>query len=91
MKIPALLSVALFTVSGVVLYPPALISAPTVKQRQQQVRPLPGELDKVLMVNDNNPELITGEGILISTFPTKNTQSSSAKADKSNLAVPLDG
>ncbi|MEC7381483.1 MAG: DUF3370 family protein, partial [Cyanobacteriota bacterium] len=91
MKIPALLSVALFTVSGAVLYTPALIAAPTVKQRQQQVRPLPGGLDKVLMVNDNNPELITGEGILISTFPTKNTQSSSAKADKNNLAVSLDG
>ena len=91
MKIPALLSVALFNLSGAVLDTPALIAAPTVKQRQQQVRPLPGGLDKVLMVNDNNPELITGEGILISTFPTKNTQSSSAKADKSNLAVPLDG
>ncbi len=91
MKIPALLSVALFNLSGAVLDTPALIAAPTVKQRQQQVRPLPGGLDKVLMVNDNNPELITGEGILLSTFPTKNTQSSSAKADKSNLAVPLDG
>ncbi len=28
-------------------------------QRQQSVRPLPGQLDGVLMVNDNNPELIT--------------------------------
>merc|ERR1711965_941054 len=30
--------------------------------RQSQVRALPGQLDDVLMVNDNNPELITGEG-----------------------------
>ena len=37
--------------------------------RQSQVRALPGQLDDVLMVNDNNPELITGEGILVSTFP----------------------
>lgn len=46
-------------------------STPVVsfQQRQQQVRPLPGQLDGVLMVNDNNPELITGEGILLSTFP----------------------
>ena len=38
--------------------------------RQQTVRPLPGGLDAVLMVNDNNPELIASDGILLSTFPT---------------------
>ena len=37
--------------------------------RQQTVRPLPGGLDAVLMVNDNNPELIASDGILLSTFP----------------------
>ena len=37
--------------------------------RQQTVRPLPGALDAVLMVNDNNPELIASDGILLSTFP----------------------
>ncbi|WP_254966608.1 DUF3370 domain-containing protein [Cyanobium sp. CH-040] len=37
--------------------------------RSQTVAPLPGGLDQVLMVNDNNPELITGPGILLSTFP----------------------
>jgi hypothetical protein len=36
--------------------------------RPQTVAPLPGGLDSVLVVNDNNPELITGEGILLSTF-----------------------
>ncbi len=41
----------------------------TAVVRQQQVRQLPGHLDEVLMVNDNNPELITSEGILLSTFP----------------------
>ena len=49
-------------------------------QRQQSVRPLPGQLDGVLMVNDNNPELITGEGILLSTFP-----------DAPGLNLPLSG
>ena len=39
-------------------------------ERQQEVRPLPGQLDELLLLNDNNPELITGEGILLSTFPT---------------------
>jgi hypothetical protein len=37
--------------------------------RSQTVAPLPGGLDQVLMVNDNNPELISGPGILLSTFP----------------------
>ena len=37
--------------------------------REQAVRPLPGHLDAVLMVNDNNPELIKDDGILLSTFP----------------------
>jgi Protein of unknown function (DUF3370). len=49
--------------------PAASTPAVSFQQRQQQVRPLPGQLDGVLMVNDNNPELITGEGILLSTFP----------------------
>ena len=40
-----------------------------VFQRQQSVRSLPGQLDAVLMVNDNNPELIKEDGILLSTFP----------------------
>ena len=37
--------------------------------REQQLRPLPGQLDGVLLLNDNNPELITDEGVLLSTFP----------------------
>jgi len=40
-----------------------------VIQRPQSVRSLPGQLDAVLMVNDNNPELIKEDGILLSTFP----------------------
>ena len=94
MKLPTLLSIALLSVPAAVLPPPAGITAPKysdLEQRKQQIRPLPGKLDKVLMVNDNNPELITSEGILISTFPTKSTKSSSAKTDKSNLAVSLNG
>ena len=57
-----------------VLAPPELAAdqqkpANQTLTRQSQVRALPGQLDDVLMVNDNNPELITGEGILVSTFP----------------------
>lgn len=36
--------------------------------RPGTVAPLPGGLDAVPMLNDNNPELIKGPGILLSTF-----------------------
>ena len=44
--------------------------AAEVIERQQSVRPLPGGLDSVLMVNDNNPELIDDDGILIGLATT---------------------
>ena len=58
-----------------VLFPVLLalgVAAQTVPPRSlfrpQQVRPLPGGLDRLLVVNDNNPELIVQPGILLSTF-----------------------
>ena len=33
------------------------------------VKPLPGELNKIPVFNSNSPELVLGEGILLSTFP----------------------
>jgi hypothetical protein len=35
----------------------------------QDVRPLPGELDSVPVLNSNSPEALTQPGILLSTFP----------------------
>ncbi|MBV8885108.1 MAG: DUF3370 domain-containing protein [Chroococcidiopsidaceae cyanobacterium CP_BM_RX_35] len=35
----------------------------------QQIRPLPGRLDRVPGFNSNNPEVVKTEGILLSTFP----------------------
>jgi hypothetical protein len=49
--------------------PPAPVAPATTTLRAQTVAPLPGGLDPVLVVNDNNPELIAGPGILLSTFP----------------------
>ena len=49
----------------------SLLVSPAVAEpfrRDQRVLPLPGQLDAVPMVNDNNPELIEQEGILFSTF-----------------------
>ncbi len=37
--------------------------------RPQEVRPLPGGLDAVPVVNSNSPEVVQQEGILLSTFP----------------------
>ena len=37
-------------------------------QRFQTLRPLPGQLDQILVFNDNNPESIKASGILLSTF-----------------------
>ena len=49
----------------------SLLISPAVAEpfrREQHILPLPGQLNEVLMVNDNNPELIEQEGILFSTF-----------------------
>ncbi len=36
----------------------------------QPVRPLPGSLDNIPVLNSNNPELIFNEGIIVSTLPS---------------------
>lgn len=36
----------------------------------QPVRPLPGKLDNIPVLNSNNPELIFNEGIILSTLPS---------------------
>jgi hypothetical protein len=36
----------------------------------QEVRPLPGGLDRVPVFNSNSPEVIASDGILLSTFPS---------------------
>jgi hypothetical protein len=58
---------------------------PTVL-RPQAVQPLPGALDGVLMINDNNPELITAPGILISTFAGQGRG-----VPEAHLDLPLSG
>jgi len=50
-------------------WPAALAQPPRASElRPQTVAPLPGGLDETLLINDNNPELIRGQGILLSTF-----------------------
>ncbi len=48
---------------------PALSQAPLpTRLRPQAVEALPGGLDALPVLNDNNPELIVGPGVLLSTF-----------------------
>ncbi len=44
----------------------------------QEMRPLPGQLDSVLVFNSNSPELVLNEGILLSTFPPTGKQTPTA-------------
>lgn len=53
---------------------PTSTPAPIPEQRtvvqSQEIRTLPGQLDKVPMFNSNSPEVVQTEGILLSTFPS---------------------
>jgi len=65
--------------------------APTVLRRQR-VAPLPGGLDQVLLLNDNNPELIRSEGILLSGFdPARGWDGRPLAVRAAHLNVPLNG
>lgn len=44
----------------------------------QEVRPLPGQLDKVPVFNSNSPEVIQTPGILLSSFPSSGKASPNA-------------
>ncbi|MFN5855765.1 MAG: DUF3370 domain-containing protein [Pseudanabaenaceae cyanobacterium] len=46
-------------------------SAIQIYSRDYVVRPLPGSLDRTLVFNSNSPEVIRGEGVLLSTMPSK--------------------
>jgi hypothetical protein len=51
-----------------VVAPVAPPPAPAEVLRLQEVRPLPGRLDRIPTFNSNSPELVLREGILLSTF-----------------------
>ncbi|MDY7013892.1 MAG: DUF3370 family protein [Cyanobacteriota bacterium] len=53
--------------SSIYAVPPEQIAG--VRVRQQPIRPLPGQLNRVPTFNSNSPELIKEGGILLSTFP----------------------
>lgn len=84
---PALLmSLALLMPAKAQTTAPGQSPAPSEILRPQQVRPLPGQLDRTLLVNDNNPEVVKGSGILLSTFNGKGRGQAAA-----HLNQPLEG
>ncbi len=65
----AWLSVLMLAAAPVMAQPVPLAQAPAEIVRPQEVRPLPGSLDRVPVFNSNSPELVLEPGILLSTFP----------------------
>lgn len=65
---------------------PAPAPSPQEVFRPQEVRPLTGQLDSVLVFNSNSPELIQNEGILLSTFPPEDKSTPAA-----HLNIPFNG
>jgi hypothetical protein len=64
--------------------PPQFIAG--VEVRPQEVRPLPGKLDPIPTFNSNSPELVTTEGILLSTFSPDGKQ-----VKEAHLNYPFQG
>ena len=61
---------------------PAPAPTPGVVLRRQTVEALPGGLDRLPVLNDNNPELISTPGILLSSFAGKGRGVPSAHLDR---------
>ncbi|MFZ0409622.1 MAG: DUF3370 domain-containing protein [Cyanobium sp.] len=71
---------------------PARPQPPQTVLRPQTVAPLPGGLDRVPMVNDNNPELIVRPGILVSSFdPSRGWNGTPLPQANAHLNSPLIG
>jgi len=77
--------VSLLVLSGLVLPPMMSAESPKISVTQK-VRPLPGRLDEIPVLNSNSPEVVQTEGILLSTFPPDGKVAAQAHLD-----APLSG
>lgn len=68
-------------ISALALMPVAALPASPEIVQIQEVRPLPGQLDRVPVFNSNSPEVVQSEGILLSTFPGKGKENPKAHLD----------
>ncbi len=71
MRTPTALTALTLTSLALSLPPLGLAQPPTPETilQPQTVLPLPGGLDQVKVFNSNSPEVVSQEGILLSTFP----------------------
>ncbi|MFM9110324.1 MAG: DUF3370 domain-containing protein [Prochlorococcaceae cyanobacterium] len=70
--------------------PPAARPQPIL--RPQNVWPLPGSLDAIPLINDNNPELIKEPGILLSSFdPARGWNGQALPVATAHLNSPFSG
>ncbi|MDJ0714836.1 MAG: DUF3370 domain-containing protein [Prochloraceae cyanobacterium] len=65
---------------------PTPAATPQEIVKSQEVRALPGKLDRIPVFNSNSPELVLKEGILLSTFPSRGKAHPNA-----HLNYPLKG
>ena len=85
----AIAAAATAPAGGTTAPPPA---RPQPQLRSQVVAPLPGGLDPVLLVNDNNPELIKAPGILLSSFdPVRGWDGTALPVATAHLNSSLNG
>ncbi len=60
--------------------------SPHFLTQPQEIRPLPGQLNDVLVFNSNSPEVVSTEGVLLSTFPPNGKRHPNA-----HLNHPIEG
>ncbi|HYP03179.1 MAG TPA: DUF3370 domain-containing protein [Cyanobium sp.] len=89
---PSLAGTLLGPLLGTALIAPALAAEPQSQLLRRTVAPLGGGLDRVLLVNDNNPELVREAGILISSFDgARGPGGRALGVPGAHLNVPLTG
>jgi len=65
---------------------PLVTPIPRVVLQRHEVRALPGQLNQIPVLNSNSPEVVFGDGILLSTFPSVGKRS-----PQSHLNLTLEG
>ncbi|WRH65218.1 MAG: DUF3370 family protein [Planktothrix sp. GU0601_MAG3] len=74
-----------FILAEVITIPPPNTGKRYITQGQE-IRVLPGQLNEIPVFNSNSPEVVQGEGILLSTFPQ-----TAKKFPNAHLNVPISG
>jgi len=74
-----------FFLAEVITIPPPNQGKRYITQTQE-IRALPGKLNEIPVFNSNSPEVVKGEGILLSTFPK-----TAKKFTNAHLNIPISG